>query len=168
MRSTRLRTTNYLAMLLALCLPACVQAATEAELCARDLEDIAQFMPVNDAGASDALARRGAAINDALLKARGEMPQVSDRAGCDASIYHYLRAWRRGHLWSQPRDNSTAPGGPTGLCARSDAAGVEQADHCVDAAEFSIRDSSRAEGAADEGARRLGRTSELDYRRAPQ
>src|SRR5471030_3197803 len=85
MRSTRLRTTNYLAMLLALCLPACVQAATEAELCARDLEDIAQFMPANDAGASDALARRGAAINDALLKARGEMPQVSDRAGCDAS-----------------------------------------------------------------------------------
>jgi len=114
MRSTRLRTTNYLAMLLALCLPACVQAATEAELCARDLEDIAQFMPVNDAGASDALARRGAAINDALLKARGEMPQVSDRAGCDASIYHYLQAWRRGHLWSQPRDNSTAPSRPAG------------------------------------------------------
>src|SRR5471030_3246557 len=114
MRSTRLRTTNYLAMLLALCLPACVQAATEAELCARDLEDIAQFMPANDAGASDALARRGAAINDALLKARGEMPQVSDRAGCDASIYHYLQAWRRGHLWSQPRDNSTAPSRPAG------------------------------------------------------
>ena len=71
--------------------------------CRADLDDIAAFVPVNDAGASDALARRGAVIESALQRARADIARLpgapGDAAACDAILDAYLRAWRPGHLY---------------------------------------------------------------------
>jgi hypothetical protein len=66
--------------------------------CRADLEDIAGFLPVNDSGAADALARRRAELDAALREARTQAAQAKDAAACDAVLQTYLKAWRPGHL----------------------------------------------------------------------
>jgi hypothetical protein len=76
--------------------------ADAASQCRADLDDIRAFLPVNDAGAVDALAERGAAIESALQRARADIARLpgapEDAAACDAILDTYLRAWRPGHL----------------------------------------------------------------------
>lgn len=86
--------------------------------CLRDLEDIAAFLPVNDAGARGHLASHGGAIEQALRKARVETANAVDTAACDAALEGYLRAWRPGHL----RVASAPPpgAGVSGSTARPD------------------------------------------------
>jgi len=73
-------------------------AADPANQCRADLEDIAAFLPVNDSGAADSLARRGADVESALHQARTRAAAVTDAAACDAVLKDYLHAWRPGHL----------------------------------------------------------------------
>jgi hypothetical protein len=93
---------KYLCRLL--CLFAClhVQHASAADnaasACAGDLEEIAAFLPLNDSGAAAAIADHGARIDAALLRARADAGQATDKATCDAFLKTYLRTWRRGHL----------------------------------------------------------------------
>lgn len=69
-----------------------------AAACRADLEEIAAFMPVNDAGAQDHLASHGDRIERALRKAREDAARAGDDAACDAVLDAYLAAWRPGHL----------------------------------------------------------------------
>lgn len=75
-----------------------VAATSAANTCSSDLDDIAAFLPINDAGAETALQHHGAAIDTALASARNKTLEVSDNAACDAILRSYLKAWRRGHL----------------------------------------------------------------------
>lgn len=77
-------------------------ARPEAERCLADLEEIAAFMPVNDAGAAEHMADGGSAIEAAFGKAREAAGAVKDDAGCEPVLHRYLRAWRVGHLWVAP------------------------------------------------------------------
>ena len=93
-------------------------AAPEAARCLADLEEIAAFMPVNDAGGADHLADHGRAIEAAFRKARPEAAAVADAAGCEPVLQTYLRAWRVGHLRVAP---AVAGAGVAGATARPDA-----------------------------------------------
>lgn len=73
-------------------------SAAAAPACPDDLEEIAAFMPVNDAGARDHLASHGDRIEGALRKAREDAARAGDAAACDAVLDAYLAAWRPGHL----------------------------------------------------------------------
>ena len=66
--------------------------------CGTDLEAIAAFLPVNDAGARDHLASHGERIEQALRQARVDAARAGDAAACDAVLDAYLAAWRPGHL----------------------------------------------------------------------
>lgn len=66
--------------------------------CGADLEAIAAFLPVNDAGARDHLASHGERIEQALRQARVDAARAGDAAACDAVLDAYLAAWRPGHL----------------------------------------------------------------------
>lgn len=93
---------KYLCRLL--CLFVCMQIhpafATDsvASACSSDLEEIAAFLPLNDSGAAAAMAHHAAIIDAALLRARSEASQATDKAACDTLLKTYLRSWRRGHL----------------------------------------------------------------------
>lgn len=93
-------------------------AGPEAARCLADLEEIAAFMPVNDAGGADLLADHGSVIEAAFKKARLEAVAVTDAAGCEPVLHTYLRAWRIGHLWVTP---AAAGAGVAGAIARPDA-----------------------------------------------
>jgi hypothetical protein len=71
--------------------------------CRADLDDIAAFLPVNDAGGADALAQHGAVIQSALQRAHADIAHLPGTAGgaaaCDVILDTYLRAWRPGHLY---------------------------------------------------------------------
>ncbi|MGI4720533.1 MAG: S41 family peptidase [Janthinobacterium lividum] len=69
-----------------------------ASTCSADLEAIAAFLPVNDAGAQDHLASHGDRIERALGTARGDAARAGSDAACDAVLDAYLAAWRPGHL----------------------------------------------------------------------
>ncbi len=75
--------------------------AQGADTCARDLEDIAAFLPVNDSGADAALRLHGGAIEAGLQSAR-KQAAGADSAACDAILRDYLKAWRPGHLMLGP------------------------------------------------------------------
>lgn len=66
--------------------------------CGADLEAIAAFLPVNDAGAQDHLASHGERIERALNQARSDAARAGSDAACDAVLDAYLGAWRPGHL----------------------------------------------------------------------
>ncbi len=66
--------------------------------CSTDLDAIAAFLPVNDAGAQDHLASHGDRITRALDVARDAAARAGDAAACDAVLDAYLAAWRPGHL----------------------------------------------------------------------
>jgi len=69
--------------------------------CRADLDDIAAFLPLNDAGAADARAHHGKQIDAALGRAQADSARLQDAASdsaCDAILTTYLRAWRPGHL----------------------------------------------------------------------
>jgi len=66
--------------------------------CSADLDAIATFIPVNDAGAQDHLASHGDRIERALRKAREDVARAADPGACDAVLDAYLAAWRPGHL----------------------------------------------------------------------
>ena len=92
----------------------CSHAQAE-DACLRDLEDIAAFMPVNDAGAEAALRHHGTSIEASLQAARQKAPQAADENQCTAVLNGYLHAWRRGHLslsfWPwRSQGAATAPG----------------------------------------------------------
>lgn len=73
-------------------------AASPGAACLGDLEEIAAFMPVNDAGAQDHLASHGDRIERALRRAREDAARADSLAACDAVLDAYLAAWRPGHL----------------------------------------------------------------------
>ena len=73
-------------------------AAPGAGSCSADLEEIAAFLPVNDAGAKDHLASHGDRIAAALGKARLDAAKADSAAACDAVLDAYLAAWRPDHL----------------------------------------------------------------------
>lgn len=89
--------------------------------CRADLDDIAAFLPLNDSGAADALARRGAAIDAALRTARTQVAALpagpASALACDAILDAYLRAWRPGHLSVSTLAAAKAPA-PAGPDAR--------------------------------------------------
>jgi len=87
-----------LALLLAAPLAAWASSSDAGANCRADLDDIAAFLPVNDAGAQDHLASHGERIERALDKARGEATRAGSDAACDAVLDAYLAAWRPGHL----------------------------------------------------------------------
>lgn len=95
-------------------------AGPEADRCLADLEAIAAFMPVNDAGGADHLADHGGAIEAALRKARGEAGALADAASCETVLQTYLRAWRVGHLRVAP---AVAGAGVAGTTARPELKG---------------------------------------------
>jgi len=89
-------------------------AASAPAACRADLDDLAAFLPLNDSGAADALARRGPAIDAALSAARAQiaaLPEAPESAAaCDAILDAYLRAWRPGHLSVSKLASAQAPG----------------------------------------------------------
>jgi hypothetical protein len=87
----------FISMLLPLHAASAV-AGRPAGACSADLEEIAAFMPVNDAGARDHLASHGDRIERALREAREDAARVGDAAACDAVLDAFLAAWRPGHL----------------------------------------------------------------------
>jgi len=66
--------------------------------CVADLDEIAAFLPVNDAGAKDHLASHGDRIEGAHRQARDAAARADNAAACDAVLEAYLKAWRPGHL----------------------------------------------------------------------
>ncbi|MCD2518073.1 S41 family peptidase [Massilia sp. G4R7] len=66
--------------------------------CRADLDDIAAFLPLNDAGARDHLVSHGDRIERALRQAREDAARAADPGACDAVLHAYLEAWRPGHL----------------------------------------------------------------------
>jgi hypothetical protein len=84
--------------LLATSLAGTAAAAGPGAACLADLEAIAAFLPVNDAGARDHLASHGDRIERALRLAREEAARAATDAACDAVLDAYLAAWRPGHL----------------------------------------------------------------------
>lgn len=87
-----------LSLLLAAPFAAWASSSDAGASCRADLEEIAAFMPVNDAGARDHLASHGDRIERALRKAREDAARAVDAAACDAVLDAYLAAWRPGHL----------------------------------------------------------------------
>jgi hypothetical protein len=85
--------------------------------CIADLEDLAQFLPVNDSGASAELADHGNAIAKAFQNARQEAAQAADNTACDKILRSYLRSWRPGHLGLAA---VPAQGGAAGAAAVAD------------------------------------------------
>jgi hypothetical protein len=90
-----------LAFSLAIAVPVSAFAAdnpyTSAQ-CVTDLDDLNAFIRANDAGAADALADHGAAIQQAFEKARQEAAQARDLKTCGGLMHGYARAWRPGHI----------------------------------------------------------------------
>ena len=87
--------------------------------CFADLEAIADFLPVNDAGAQDHLASHGDRIERALRQAREDAARADSAAACDAVLDAYLAAWRPGHL----SVSHLAPAGSAGPQAQPGTAG---------------------------------------------
>ena len=83
-------------------------AAQADTLCTNDLEDIAAFLPLNDAGADAALRHHATAIEDALSAARKAAAAATDEQSCVPALRTYLQAWRKGHLSLAPWPWSTA------------------------------------------------------------
>ncbi|MGZ5201590.1 MAG: S41 family peptidase [Telluria sp.] len=77
---------------------ALASAADVAPQCLADLDDLAAYMPINDAGASAELADHGRAIEQAWQSARAAAQQAGDDNACELALRSYLRAWRPGHL----------------------------------------------------------------------
>lgn len=96
---------------------ACFSCARAESTCAADLEEIAAFMPVNDAGAEAALRHHAAEIASALQTARQQARDAADDQQCGALLNTYLHAWRRGHLslapWPWTTESSLAAQGKT-------------------------------------------------------
>jgi hypothetical protein len=70
--------------------------------CVADLEDLNAFIRVNDAGAADALADHGPAIEQAFAKAREDAAQAPDMKTCGKLLFGYARTWRPGHIAVAP------------------------------------------------------------------
>lgn len=96
-----------------------VAAPASRSACFADLEAIADFLPVNDAGAQDHLASHGDRIERALRQAREDAARADGAAACDAVLDRYLAAWRPGHL----SVSHLAPAGSAGPQAQSGTAG---------------------------------------------
>jgi hypothetical protein len=92
------KTLRFFLPLLVLHLGSAAAANEEPGACLADLEEIAKFLPANDSGASVELAHHGAAIDEALRKARADAAQAADDAACELVLRAYLKAWRPGHL----------------------------------------------------------------------
>jgi hypothetical protein len=99
-----------LSMLLSLWLGSALAAGDDAGKCAADLEDLATYLPVNDAGASAELAHHRTAIDAALSKARADAARLTDPAACEGFLNAYLSAWRPGHLWVMSNQAASAIG----------------------------------------------------------
>jgi hypothetical protein len=92
------------------CLLGSAQAATPAAAaCAADLNDIARFLPVNDAGASAELADHGPAIARAFQHAKTAAAKA-DQAACDDLLLAYVRTWRPGHISVVPAEFAKTAG----------------------------------------------------------
>jgi len=90
-----------LVLLLAAPLAVCASSSDTGVRCRADLDDIAAFLPLNDAGAPEARALHGKRIDTALSRAQADSARLQDAAGdsaCDAILAAYLQAWRPGHL----------------------------------------------------------------------
>lgn len=70
--------------------------------CLADLYDLDAFIRANDAGAADALADHGPAIEQALSKARQEAGEAPDMKTCGKLLHGYARSWRPGHIAVAP------------------------------------------------------------------
>jgi len=69
-----------------------------ADACVADLDALPDFLVANDAGGRDIVARRGAALDEALARARARAREAIDDDACVDALRGYLRAWRHGHL----------------------------------------------------------------------
>jgi hypothetical protein len=102
MHMPRLRT---LCLSLLVALPASAFAADSAYTpaqCVTDLDDLNAFIRANDAGAADALADHGPAIQQAFDKARQDAAQAEDMKTCGRLLHGYARSWRPGHIAVAP------------------------------------------------------------------
>lgn len=77
-------------------------AAQADTLCTNDLEDIAAFLPLNDAGAEAALRHHASTIEAALQTARKGAAEATGEPSCGPVLRTYLQAWRKGHLSLAP------------------------------------------------------------------
>lgn len=80
--------------------------------CVADLDDMDAFIRANDAGAADALADHGAAIEQALARARQEAAQAPDMKTCGKLLHGYSRAWRPGHIAVAPTPGNESKDAP--------------------------------------------------------
>jgi len=90
-----------LALVLASPLAAVASSEAAGARCRADLDDIAAFLPLNDAGAAEARAQHGKQIDAALERAQADSIRLQDAASdsaCNDILAAYLRAWRPGHL----------------------------------------------------------------------
>jgi hypothetical protein len=102
MHMPRLRT---LCLSLLVALPASAFAADSAYTpaqCVTDLDDLNAFIRANDAGAADALADHGPAIQQAFDKARQDAARAEDMKTCGRLLHGYARSWRPGHIAVAP------------------------------------------------------------------
>ena len=74
------------------------RAAAVADACLTDLDALPGFLLANDAGGRDVVAQRGAALDEALERARAHAREAVDDGACIDALRGYLRAWRHGHL----------------------------------------------------------------------
>lgn len=106
-------TFRKLVVALAIALPASAFAADTPytpAACVADLDDLDAFIRANDAGAADALADHGAAIEQALARARQEAAQAPDMTSCGKLLHGYSRAWRPGHIAVAPTPGNESKG----------------------------------------------------------
>jgi hypothetical protein len=79
-----------------------LDTAYSPDQCVADLDDLNAFIRANDAGAADALADHGPAIEQALVKARQDAAQAGDMKTCGKLLHGYARSWRPGHIAVAP------------------------------------------------------------------
>jgi hypothetical protein len=87
--------------------------------CVADLDDLNAFIRANDAGAADALADHGPAIEQAFGKARQDAAQAEDMTTCGRLLHGYARTWRPGHIAVAPTPGNETKG--EGKDAQADA-----------------------------------------------
>jgi len=124
-------TLRQLCLSLFITLPAAAFAADGAyspAQCVADLDDLNAFIRANDAGAADALADHGAAIEQALAKARQEAALAPDMKTCGKLLHGYSRAWRPGHIAVAPTPGNESKDAPQVAKAEAKAEAKPAAD----------------------------------------